>query len=83
MFPVKSGESYRKWNLLRLRFDAASNFTLRRLSSAFYERIAMKQERLNLYLIDRKYIRNLTRADDHVMSVSPQTGKKTDLLLVS
>lgn len=32
----------------------------------------MKQNRLNLYLIDMKYIRDLAKADDHVMSVSPQ-----------
>lgn len=37
----------------------------------------MKQNRLNLYLIDMKYVRNLAKADDHVMSVSPQTGKET------
>ena len=37
----------------------------------------MKQKRLNLYLIDMKYIRNLAKADDHVMSVSPQAGKET------
>lgn len=35
----------------------------------------MKQTRLNLYLVDMKYIRNLSHADDHVMSVSPQIGK--------
>ncbi len=37
----------------------------------------MKQNRLNLYLIDMKYVRNLAKADDHVMSVSPQAGKET------
>ena len=36
----------------------------------------MRQERLNLYLIDMKYIRNLHRADDKVSSVSPQIGKQ-------
>ena len=36
----------------------------------------MKQERLNLYLIDMKYIRNLHKADDKVSSVSPQIGKQ-------
>lgn len=35
----------------------------------------MKQTRLNLYLVDMKYIRNLSHVDDHVMSVSPQIGK--------
>lgn len=36
----------------------------------------MKQERLNLYLIDMKYIRDLHRVDDRVSSVSPQIGKQ-------
>ncbi|MCM1224678.1 MAG: type III toxin-antitoxin system ToxN/AbiQ family toxin [Lachnospiraceae bacterium] len=37
----------------------------------------MEQKRLNLYLVDMKYIRNLSKADDRVMSVSPQVGKET------
>lgn len=36
----------------------------------------MKQERLNLYRIDMKYIRNLHNVDDWVSSVSPQIGKQ-------
>lgn len=36
----------------------------------------MKQERLNLYRIDMKYIRNLHNVDNRVSSVSPQIGKK-------
>lgn len=36
----------------------------------------MKQERLNLYKIDIKYIRNLHNIDDRVSSVSPQIGKQ-------
>ena len=36
----------------------------------------MKQERLQLYRIDIKYIRNLHRIDDRVSSVSPQIGKQ-------
>lgn len=36
----------------------------------------MKQKRLNLYFIDLKYIRDLAKADDHVMSVSPQISKE-------
>lgn len=36
----------------------------------------MKQNRLNLYLIDIKYIRDLAKADNHVMSVSPQIAKE-------
>ena len=35
----------------------------------------MKNTRLNLYHIDMKYIRDLSRVDDKVMSVSPQAGK--------
>jgi len=37
----------------------------------------MRQQRLNLYLIDIKYIRNLAKADDNVMSVSPQIDKES------
>lgn len=37
----------------------------------------MEQKRLNLYLIDMKYIRNLVKIEDKVMSVSPQVGKET------
>ncbi len=36
----------------------------------------MKQERLNLYRIDIKYIRALHNADNRVSSVSPQIGKQ-------
>ena len=36
----------------------------------------MKQERLNLYRIDMKYIRNLHDIDNRVSSVSPQIGKQ-------
>lgn len=35
----------------------------------------MKQDLLNLYYVDMKYIRELHNADDKVMSVSPQIGK--------
>lgn len=54
--------------------------TILRLRGAqphIYERKTMKQKRLNLYLIDMKYIRNLAKADDNVMSVSPQIEKET------
>ena len=37
----------------------------------------MEQRRLSLWLVDLKYIRSLARANDHVMSVSPQIGKST------
>ena len=36
----------------------------------------MKQERLNLYRIDIKFIRALHNADNRVSSVSPQIGKQ-------
>ncbi len=36
----------------------------------------MEQPRLSLYTIDMKYIRNLAKADDNVMSVSPQIKKQ-------
>ncbi len=35
----------------------------------------MNQPRLRLYTIDMKYVRNLEKVDDNVMSVSPQSGK--------
>ncbi len=38
----------------------------------------MKQERLNLYTVNMKYVRNLhNQGDDRVYSVSPQVGKET------
>lgn len=36
----------------------------------------MKQERLNLYIVDMKYVRDLAKKDDNVMSVSPQESKE-------
>lgn len=36
----------------------------------------MKKQRFHLYNIDMKYVRNLAKADDRVMSVSPQIGKE-------
>ncbi len=36
----------------------------------------MKKQRLQLYSIDMKYVRNLSKADDRVMSVSPQENKE-------
>lgn len=35
------------------------------------------KEKLGFYLIDMKYVRDLSKADDHVTSISPQTGKDT------
>lgn len=37
----------------------------------------MKQERLYLYRVDMKYIRNLHNIDNRVSSVSPQIGKES------
>ena len=38
----------------------------------------MKQNRLGLYTVDMKLIRNMhNQGDDHVFSVSPQAGKET------
>lgn len=37
----------------------------------------MKQKSLNLYSVDLKYNNELHKADDNVMSVSPQIGKDT------
>lgn len=36
----------------------------------------MVQERLKLYRVDIKYIRNLQKIDDRISSVSPQIGKQ-------
>lgn len=35
----------------------------------------MEQEFLNAYIVDLKYVRDLSKADNKVMSVSPQIGK--------
>ena len=37
----------------------------------------MKQLRFKLYTLDMKYVRNLAKADNNVMSVSPQTEKSS------
>lgn len=39
--------------------------------------MAKKENQLDLYLVDKKYVRDLSKVDNHVMSVSPQTGKET------
>lgn len=36
----------------------------------------MQKDHLNLYNINIKYVRNLSKADDRVLSVSPQEGKE-------
>lgn len=48
---------------------------------AMWKRIAILTRRImqsefSLYKVDMKYIRNLHRIDDKVLSVSPQTGKE-------
>ena len=35
----------------------------------------MKQKRLDLYHVHLKYVRDLSKVDDHVMSISPQINK--------
>ena len=37
----------------------------------------MQVKRLRLYRIEMKYIRDLAKKDDNVLSISPQTGKDT------
>lgn len=64
-----SGESYRKWKRSKAVAHCHSLYLLKVIN--------MNQPRLGLYLVDIKYIRNLSHADDHVMSVSPQVGKST------
>ena len=55
-----------------------SIYGLRQRRSLFSQKgNMMQQKRLNLYLIDLKYIRNLAHADDHVMSISPQINKES------
>lgn len=39
--------------------------------------MARKEDSLDLYLVDKKYVRYLSKIDDNVMSVSPQIGKDT------
>lgn len=51
-------------------------FDVPRIAIFIKIRSYMKQERLNLYRIDIKYIRNLHNIDDRVSSVSPQIGKQ-------
>ena len=46
------------------------------LAQLFYILRKAIMDILNFYYIDLKYIRNLSRADDNVMSVSPQVGKE-------
>ena len=41
-----------------------------------------EQERLNLYRVDMKYVRDLHRADDRVSSVSPQIGKDAQVFAI-
>lgn len=36
----------------------------------------MKKQRLKFYTLDMKYVRNLSKVDDNVFSVSPQQGKE-------
>ncbi len=66
----KSGGSYRKWKLFRAADKNAALYFYE------YEVIVMEQNRLDLYQIDMKYIRELSETDDKVMSVLPQADKE-------
>jgi hypothetical protein len=53
---------------------------------AMWKHIAIFTERImqtefKLYKVDMKYIRNLHKIDDKVMSVSPQTGKENRVFI--
>lgn len=39
--------------------------------------MAKPEKELDLYFVDKKYIRDLSKIDDRVLSVSPQSGKDT------
>ena len=43
----------------------------------FLYEVIMKKQKFHLYHIDMKYIRDMAKADDNVMSISPQTGKSS------
>ena len=45
------------------------------IAAAFFAGERVEQERLNLYFMDMKYVRDLHNADDRVQSVSPQIRK--------
>lgn len=63
----------------RLLIEGLQGGLYRKVQSLFWK--IYMQSKLNLYTIDMKYIRNLHNTDDHVMSVSPQTGKSHRLFL--
>lgn len=54
-----------KWKRLRLHL----------VCSLYFLENEMKQEKLKLYTMDMKYVRDLHNADDRVQSVSPQIHK--------
>ena len=68
----KSGESYREGFVpTKVEVDGAVLW-----SSPLFFGGLMKQQRLGLYTVNMKYIRNLhNQGDDHVFSVSPQAKK--------
>ena len=41
------------------------------------DNMARPEKELDLYYVDKKYIRDLSKVDDRVLSVSPQAGKET------
>lgn len=68
----KSGGTYRV--VLSTKVEIVLGRVLARL---IFWRYLVKQPRLNLYTIDMKYIRNLSKIDDNVLSISPQLNKST------
>ena len=68
----KSGESYRVARPTKVEIILGCV-----LAQPIFLRCTMKQPRLSLYKIDLKYIRNLAKVDDNVLSISPQVGKST------
>ncbi len=69
--PVKSSESYRKWKQSEAALRRSLNpYYIGKTAGGFLDEridIDIEQKRLNLYLIDIKYIQNPAKADDHVM----------------
>lgn len=66
-----SGESYRE-GFVPTKVEVAGLFFG---AALFILEASMKQERLSVYTVNLKYIRNLHNADDNVFSISPQVGK--------
>lgn len=74
VLPYKTNGNFIKTGAL----PAKRNFTscVMRRSSLFVIKEHDYLKKLNFYYIDLKYIRDLSNADDNVMSISPQRGKE-------